>query len=249
MAARQGRPTCRPNSHRNSQQVSALRRSTSRRTVRGRAVAAAVAYGLSALPPEREMHMQTQRVQPRDGFSLIDMLVAIAVLAILAATAVPELANVADSMKLGQAQRDVNIELNQARLRSVGANRPILVRFNCPAVGQYRITELIGSPSVPDADDTANDRCSETKWRYPANDNDPATRPNHDGPIRYLPRGVTFGTAPTLEFWPNGTVHKQVAAENPWSVVDVGGTAVTVVKGTSVKSITVNGLGKIQLVQ
>jgi len=60
---------------------------------------------------------------------------------------------------------------------------------------------------------------------------------------------VTFGTAPTLEFWPNGSVHKQVAAENPWSVVDAGGTAVTVVKGASVKTVTVNGLGKIQLVQ
>jgi prepilin-type N-terminal cleavage/methylation domain-containing protein len=193
--------------------------------------------------------MQMPRMQPRAGFSLIDMMVAISVMAILAAAAVPQLVNVADAMKLGQAQRDVNIELNQARLLAVGANRPIRIRFNCPAVGQYRMTELIGSPSVPDADDMANDRCSDTKWRYPANDNDPATRPNHDGPVRYLPSGVTFGTAPTLEFWPNGTVHKQVAAENPWATVDVGGTAVTVVKGTSVKTVTVNGLGKIQLVQ
>jgi prepilin-type N-terminal cleavage/methylation domain-containing protein len=193
--------------------------------------------------------MHTQRLQPRAGFSLIDMMVAISVMAILVAAAVPQLVNVAESVKLGQAQRDINQELNQARLRAVSANRPIRIRFNCPVVGQYRITELIGSPSVPAADDTANDRCSETKWRYPANDNDPATRPNHDGPIRYLPNGVTFGTAPTLEFWANGSVHKQAAGENPWSVVDVGGTAVTVVKGTSVKTVTVNGLGKIQLVQ
>lgn len=190
-----------------------------------------------------------QRVHPHAGYSLIDMMVTISVMAILAAAAVPQLVDVADSMKLGQAQRDVNVELNQARLLAVSANRPIRVRFNCPAVGQYRLTELIGSPSVPDANDTANDRCSESKWSYPASDNDPSTRPNHDGPIRYLPRGVTFGTAPTLEFWPNGTVHKQVAAENPWMAVDVEGTAVTVVKGTSVKSVTVNGLGKIQLVQ
>ena len=193
------------------------------------------------------MHMQP--IHSRAGFSLIDMMVAISVMAILAAAAVPQLVNVADSMKLGQAQRDVNVELNQARLLAVSANRPIRIRFNCPAAGQYRITELIGSPSVPDAADTANDRCAETKWKYPANDNDPTTRPNHDGPIRYLPTGVTFGTAPTLEFWPNGTVHKQVAAENPWTAVGVTGTAVTVVKKTTVKTITVNGLGKIQLVQ
>jgi prepilin-type N-terminal cleavage/methylation domain-containing protein len=193
--------------------------------------------------------MHTIRTQPHDGFTLIDMMIAISVMAILAAAAVPQLMNVADSLKLGQAQRDVNVELNQARLLAVSSNRPIRMRFNCPAAGQYRITELIGSPSVPDVDDSANDRCSDTKWRYPANDNDPATRPNHDGPLRYLPSGVTFGASPTLEFWPNGTVHKQAAAENPWATVDVNGTAVTVVKGTSVKTVTVNGLGKIQLVQ
>jgi type II secretory pathway pseudopilin PulG len=193
--------------------------------------------------------MHTQRIHSSAGYSLIDMMVAISVMAILAAGAVPQLVNVAASMKLGQAQRDVNVELNQARLLAVSANRPIRVRFNCPAAGQYRIIELIGTPSVPDVDDTANDRCSEPKWSYPANDNDPATRPNHDGPIRDLPTGVTFGAAPTLEFWPNGTVHKQVAAENPWTPVGVAGTAVTVVKGTTVKTVTVNGLGKIQLVQ
>jgi type II secretory pathway pseudopilin PulG len=190
-----------------------------------------------------------QRIHSSAGYSLIDMMVAISVMAILAAGAVPQLVNVAASMKLGQAQRDVNVELNQARLLAVSANRPIRIRFNCPAAGQYRMIELIGTPSVPDVDDTANDRCSETKWSYPANDNDPATRPNHDGPLRNLPTGVTFGAAPTLEFWPNGTVHKQVAAENPWTAVGVAGTAVTVVKDTTVKTVTVNGLGKIQLVQ
>jgi prepilin-type N-terminal cleavage/methylation domain-containing protein len=188
-------------------------------------------------------------MQPRAGFSLIDMMVAISIFAILAAAAVPQLKDVADSMKLGQGQRDVNVELNQARLLAVSANRPIRIRFNCPVAGQYRIVELIGSTSTPDANDTASDRCSDTKWKYPANDTDPATRPNHDGAVRNLPNGVTFGAAPTLEFWPNGTVHKQAASENPWAVVDVNGTAVTVVKGTTVKRVTVNGLGKIQLVQ
>jgi prepilin-type N-terminal cleavage/methylation domain-containing protein len=206
-----------------------------------------MARGADAREPGN--HMQMLRTQPRDGFTLIDMMVAISLMAILAAAAVPQLVNVADSMKLGQAQRDVDVELSQARLLAVSANRPIRIRFNCPVVGQYRITELIGSPSVPDANDTANDRCSDAKWPYPANDSDPATRPNHDGPVRYLPNGVTFGSAPTLEFWANGTVHKQAAGENPWAQVDVAGTAVTVVRGTTVKTVTVNGLGKIQLVQ
>ena len=88
--------------------------------------------------------MRTQRIQSHGGYSLIDMMVAISVMAILAAAAVPQLVNVAESQKLQQAQRDVNVELNQARLLAVSANRPIRIRFNCPAAGQFRITELIG---------------------------------------------------------------------------------------------------------
>ena len=50
-----------------------------------------------------------------------------------------------------------------------------------------RRVELIGTPTKNDANDNATDRCSETKWRFPANDTDPTSRPNHDGPIRKLP--------------------------------------------------------------
>ena len=185
----------------------------------------------------------------RAGFTLVDIMVTVAVLAVLMAGTVPALINVTDGMKLGQGQREVASELQSARLIAVSANRPMRVRFNCPAAGQYRITELIGSPSTPVADDSANDRCSETKWKYPANDINPSTRPNRDGPIRYLPAKVTFGTTATLEFWSDGSIHKQVSSENPWTQVAVAGTAITVVKGTTVKTITVNGLGKIQFVQ
>ena len=186
-----------------------------------------------------------------DGFSLIDMMVSISVMAIIAAGAVPTLMNVADGMKLGQAQRDVYQEIQTARLVAVASNRPMRIRFNCPAANQYRLTEVIGSPSQPDANDTANDRCSETKWKYPANDNDPTSRPNHDGPIRQLPNKTAFGAIATLEFWPDGTVHKQANGELPWAQVAAvnGGTAITVVRGTQVKTIQVNGLGKVQLVQ
>ncbi len=196
------------------------------------------------------MHILTMsRDHSRRGFTLIDIMVTITVMAIVMAGAVPALINVADGMKLGQGQRDVYQEMQTARLVAVGSNRPIRIRFNCPATGQYRLTELIGSTATPDPNDTANDRCSDTKWKYPANDNDLTSRPNHDGPVRQLPTNVTFGATSTLEFWPDGTVHKQVGSENPWTAVPTAGTAITVVRDTTVKTISVNGLGKIQLVQ
>ena len=193
--------------------------------------------------------MTKSQIHDRRGFSLVDIMVAVSVMAIIAAGAVPALVNVADSMKLGQGQRDVYQELQTARLVAVASNRPMRLRFNCPAAGQYRLTEMIGTASKPDTNDTASDRCSDTKWKYPANDNDPTSRPNHDGPVRQLPNKVTFGATSTLEFWPDGTIHKQLAGEFPWKQVDLNGTAITVTKGTTVKTISVNGLGKIQFVQ
>jgi len=193
--------------------------------------------------------MTKSYIHDRGGFSLVDIMVAVSVMAILAAGALPALVNVSDSMKLGQGQRDVYQEMQTARLVAVASNRPMRIRFNCPAAGQFRLTELIGTPSKPDFNDTATDRCSDTKWKYPANDNDPTSRPNHDGPVRQLPNKVAFGATSTLEFWPDGTIHKQVAGEFPWKQVDLNGTAITVTKGTTVKTISVNGLGKIQFVQ
>ena len=190
------------------------------------------------------------KTQSRGGFTLIDMMVTISVLGILAAMSIPQLIDVAQSMKLGQGQREVEVEMNSARLKAVSSNRPMRIRFNCPETGQYRVVELIGTPSHPDANDSAGDRCSDTKWKYPANDNEPVTRPNHDGPVRTLPSQVTFSGVVTLEFWPDGTVHKQVGSENPWTPLDATtGATIKVKKGTLEKMISVNGLGKIQLVQ
>lgn len=183
------------------------------------------------------------------GFTLVDMLCVVAVLAILAGVSVPSLLDASESYKLGQAVRDVERELQAARLKSVTANRPLRVRFNCPATGQYRTVEVIGTPSVPATEDGASNRCLETAYPTPAGDNNPLTRPNHDGPMRRLPTGITFGTADTLEFWPDGTVHLQQGTTLPWPVVGTAGTSITLVKSSVTKRIDVNGVGKITLVR
>jgi prepilin-type N-terminal cleavage/methylation domain-containing protein len=194
------------------------------------------------------LNVDTQEfmVQPRSeaGFTLIDMLITVAIIGVLAGMAVPSLSNVTERMKLGQGQREVERELQTARLKAVTANRRIRVRFNCPAVRQYRMVEVIGTA----ADDAAAaTRCSEILYKATA-DNNPLTRPNHDGPIRNLPKDVSFGAAAALEFGPDGTV-KYFSGGAYVNVPDPDGTAVTLTKGTDVAKITVNRLGKIQLVQ
>lgn len=180
------------------------------------------------------------------GFSLIDIMIVVAVLGIIGGMAVPTLSNVAEGMKLGTAARQVERELQTARLKAVTANRPIRVRFNCPVAGQYRMVELIGKPSVPDVKDSATNRCQESVYPAAPPDREPLTRPNHDGPVRYLPDKVAFGAAATLEFWPDGSVHKEEGTMLPWPVVST--TEISLVKGTDVRKITINGLGKVTLV-
>jgi prepilin-type N-terminal cleavage/methylation domain-containing protein len=179
------------------------------------------------------------------GFTLVDMVFVMAIIAILSAIAVPGMQDIADSMVLGEAARQVRAELQQAKLLAVTTNRPMRVRFNCPLAGDYRITELIGTPTKPVAMDTATTRCSEQLFPYPAPDINPLTRPNHDGPVRKLDQRVTFGPVQTIEFWPDGTARIDQGVL-PWSVITgEDGLALTLIKGTVVKTVTVNGLGKI----
>lgn len=174
------------------------------------------------------------------------MVFVVAIVAVLAAIAVPGMQDMANSMVLGEQQRRVRSELQQAKLLAVSTNRPIRVRFNCPSAGEYRITELIGTPSKPHVNDTAATRCSEQAFPYPAPDNTPLTRPNHDGPVRKLDTRVSFGSVQTIEFWPDGTARTD-QGELPWDIIDPGNAvAITLTKGAVVKTVTVNGLGKIE---
>jgi prepilin-type N-terminal cleavage/methylation domain-containing protein len=173
------------------------------------------------------------------GFSLTELLITIAILGTIMAIAVPILADVTDSQRLGTSTREFERELQTARMRAVTTNRPLRVLTNCPVAGQFRLVETIGN-----ANDARADRCSATAFPYPAADTDPVTRPNHDGPTRYLLRGVAIATD-GFEFRPDGTVWRVDAARN--AVLLGAPVNVTLTKGTSSKTISVNNMGKIRV--
>src|SRR5687767_6870103 len=93
------------------------------------------------------------RLRDDSGFTLIDTIATLAVFATVAAIAVPLVTNSLEGQRLGMETRNVERELQSARLSAVAANRPIRMRFNCPSVGRYRRVELIGTVNVPHADD------------------------------------------------------------------------------------------------
>ena len=172
------------------------------------------------------------------GFSLVELMLAIAFLATLLTIAVPVMTDVSDGSKLNSAAREVEREFQSARLKSVSANRLLRVRLNCPATGMYRTVEYVATPSV----DTATNRCSDTAYPFPADD-DVMTRPNFDGPLRLLPLGATV-TSNILEFHPDGTAFTIVSNVVTPIIEPV---TITVSRKGKSRSITVNGAGKIQL--
>ncbi len=189
------------------------------------------------------------------GYSLIDLLATVAIIATVTAIATPAAVNILDNARIGMAARDVERELQFAKLKAVTTNRPMRVRFDCPVVGQMRVVELIGTPLAPDPTldtDTYTDRCKETMYPYRPTGADQSrlSRPNNDGPIRALPQGTAFSAKKTLEFWPNGTVHAYDAAQtppNPWPILAPTGATITLTRKSRNSNIVVNGFGKIQM--
>lgn len=169
------------------------------------------------------------------------------VVAIVAGIGMPLFNDITNSIKLGEAGRQVERELQSARLTAVSANRPIRVRFNCSNTGEYRMVELIGTTSTPTSADSSADRCNPVYYPFPAGDRNPLTRPNNDGALRYLPSDVTFQQSATIEFWPDGTAHVE-GSTNPWPVIPTGGTSIILLRNSKTKTITVNGIGKVTLV-
>ena len=171
------------------------------------------------------------------GFSLNELLLTIAFAATMMAVAVPVMTDVSDNSKLSSAAREVEREFQMARLKAVTSNRILRVRLNCPAAGQFRTVEYLNT-----AADNAGNRCSDTAYPYPA-DNDLMTRPNYDGPLRYLPALATVNSV-VLEFHPNGTT-QQIVANVAQTIVNP--VSITVTRKSKSKVMTINGAGKIQL--
>jgi Type II transport protein GspH len=159
------------------------------------------------------------------------------------------MASLQDRMRLNQAARNLERDLHSARNKAVANNRAMRVVFNCPAAGQYRVVELLGSVSAPAAADSGASRCLETNYPYPPPDNDFSTRPNFDGQVRQLDPSVQFGAVQTIEFWTDGSAH--AGAASPFPMLSVAGTSLTLTKTagstTRTATITVNGIGKIKL--
>jgi prepilin-type N-terminal cleavage/methylation domain-containing protein len=173
------------------------------------------------------------------GFTVTEMLMVVSMIAVLSVIALPVMKDMTASIKLNEAARLVEREMQDARLKAVSSNRVIRVRLNCPATGYIRSVEVLGT-----AADTAPDRCLTTAYPFPPADDDIMTRPNFDGPVRTLPNGATV-TYEILQFSPDGTAANVVSGGVATTITTP--VTVTISRDGKSKTVTVNNAGKIQL--
>jgi prepilin-type N-terminal cleavage/methylation domain-containing protein len=189
------------------------------------------------------------------GFTLLELMLVLAVLGVISSMAIPAVLNTMREIKLAANARAVERQLQGARMKAVRSNRAMRVRFNCPTTGQYRMVELLGTrqtPATDDDDSRAATRCGYSAYPFPDSSQEFFSIPNNDGPIQTLQDGIGFGTdAQTVEFWPDGTAHVAAGGTQPWPTIPDEGIDITVFdimhQSTIVTSIGVNGLGKIAL--
>lgn len=94
--------------------------------------------------------MPTIKDMPSDkqhspGFSLVEMLVVIAVMGTLLVIAIPDIVRFSSGFKLGGAAREVATDLQYARLLAVKENRDIRVDFS---TNSYQVVRVSGGTVV-----------------------------------------------------------------------------------------------------
>lgn len=172
------------------------------------------------------------------GFTLVELMLVVGLIGTIAAVGLPIMKDMTASIKLNQAARLVEREMQDARFKAVATNRVMRVRMNCPAAGYLRRVEVLGT-----ATDTASNRCLDSAYPFPAADNDVMTRPNYDGPVRGLPNGATVTTT-VIQFSPDGTA-AEVVSGVPQAIATAA--TLTITREGKSRTVTVNGIGKIFL--
>jgi prepilin-type N-terminal cleavage/methylation domain-containing protein len=122
------------------------------------------------------------------GFTLVEMIVVVAIIALLSAVAGPPIANYIRTYKIRAATTQVAASISAARLKAISKNVNLGVTFAVISPTTYRV--------VVDDDLTPQDTSGYTHWRTIAAEDWPTVlgRAVQVGPVESLPSAVQFDT-------------------------------------------------------
>ena len=130
--------------------------------------------------------MDLMNMRKDKGFTLVEMMVVIAIMAIVSAIAVPNYISFASGMKLRSVSRDLYSTLHKTRMDAIRQNARWAVRFNSAA--SYQVIDC----GIDNRCGTADDDNSGASIRTPTNMSQYA--------------GVNMTSFPGIvEFYPDGT--------------------------------------------
>ena len=114
------------------------------------------------------------------GFTLFELLVVMALIAILSAIAIPTVMSSTERNDVWTASERIGSQIRQARLKAISRNMSFRVRFDCPAAGQFRVLAVTGDPDI----DNDDDRCNTTV--------------DYDSGIYTMPNATSYDDDPPL---------------------------------------------------
>ena len=142
----------------------------------------------------------SQMLRKREsGFTLMEMMIVVAVLAIMAAIAIPNFMSLLPGMRLNGAARQVMGDLMAARMKAVKENNRFRVFFNSPGTNQYQILDDDNNNNSADTGEAITAKNIQDNYHD-------VTFSSSTNPIFY-PRGTAYGTTVTVT---NSTGSKDV---------------------------------------
>ena len=193
--------------------------------------------GRTAGQPCRSHRLASTTWKRIAGFTLVEIMLVVAIGGTLSAVAVPSIGAALRRYKMNTATRTITAEIRGARFTAVAKNRTMRVRFNCPGPGQYRVVEVTGNAAI----DNAANRCDETAYPYP--DPNPAVAPNADGPARWINQGAALGAVQDLQISNRGRI--QPLNNCPACAVAAPPATIALTNGYETQTITVSASGMV----